>query len=363
MPDPRIFLVITALAFPAAAAATAAEAPQPVTVGLAVLAPVTTRLELTGTVTAQRRSRLSSRTAGLIETLHVDAGRAVKKGDLLMELDPELARITLEQIGEELGQARIEFADAERLVAEVRGLTSRGGFAKSEAESRETGARVRGAMVRQLEIREKQQQAVIERHRLVAPYDGVISAKLADEGEWVQTGTPVVELVELARPRLDVQVPQENFALIGGAADVVVKLDSYPGREFAGRIAAIVPVKDPVARTFLVRLEWDGGDAPAAPGTSGRAVFTFESERQVVQVPRDAVVRFPDGSATVWTISDEGGVAAAKSLAVVLGESLTDTVQVLEGVAAGARVVVRGNEGLQDGQAVQVRPSPATSKR
>ncbi|MCF7733961.1 MAG: efflux RND transporter periplasmic adaptor subunit [Akkermansiaceae bacterium] len=361
MPNLRIFLIITALASPAAAAA--AGAPQPVTVGQAVLAPVTTRLELTGTVTAQRRSRLSSRTAGLIETLHVDAGRAVKKGDLLMELARELPQLTPDQTGEELEQSRIEFADAERLVAEARERASRGGVAKSEAESRETGARVKGAMVRQLEIQEKQQRAVIERHRLVAPYDGVISAKLADEGEWVQTGTPVVELVELARPRLDVQVPQENFALIGGGAAVVVKLDSYPGREFAGRIAASVPVKDPVARTFLVRLEWDGGDAPAAPGMSGRAVFTFESDRQVVQVPRDAVVRFSDGSAKVWTITDEGGVTAAKSLAVVLGESLTDTVQVLEGVAAGVRVVVRGNEGLQDGQAVQVLPEPATGKR
>lgn len=350
-----IILIIATLA-----AGAAAEAPRLVTLGQAVEAPVVTRLELTGTVTAQRRSRLSSRTAGLIATLHVDAGQMVKAGEVLMELDRELAEITLEQIGVELEQARIELTDARRLVTEVRDLTSRGGFAKSEAESRETAARVKSVIVRQLEIREKQQRAVIERHRLVAPYDGVISAKLADEGEWMPTGTPVVELVELTRPRMDVQMPQEHYAQLNDRTTVAVRLDADPHREFPGRVAVVVPVKDPVARTFLVRLEWDGGEVAAAPGMSGRAVFSFQSGRRAVQVPRDAVVRFPDGSAQVWTVAGEGGAAVAKAQGVTLGESLAETVQVLEGLAAGARVVVRGNEGLRDGQPVQVLPSPQT---
>jgi RND family efflux transporter MFP subunit len=330
--------------------------PRPVTVETAVLAPVVSRMELTGSVSARHRSRLSARTSGLIRTMHADAGDVVKQGALLMDLDPELAEIELERMDGELAQARIELADAERLSTEARTLAARGAFPKSEADSRETAVEVKRATTRQLEARTKQQRAIIERHRLLAPYDGVISQRLADAGEWVQTGTPVVELVTLDHPRLDVQVPQEYFAKLAGESKVTVRIDAFPGREFAGRVVATVPVKDPVARTFLTRVEWTDEDVKAGPGMSGRAVFEFESDEKIVQVSRDAVVRFPDGSAKVWTLREDGGRTIAASRNVVLAESLTDSARITRGLEEGARVVVRGNEGLQEGQEVRVLP-------
>ena len=326
-------------------------------VEIAVLAPVATRLELTGSVSARHRSRLSARTSGLIRTMHVDAGDIVKQGALLMDLDPELAEIELERMDGELAQARIELADAERLSTEGRTLAARGAFPKSEADSRETAVEVKRATARQLEARTKQQRAIIERHHLVAPYDGVISQRLADAGEWVQTGTPVVELVALDQPRLDVQVPQEYFAKLAGESKVTVKIDAFPGREFVGRVVATVPVKDPVARTFLTRVEWTDEGVKAGPGMSGSAVFEFESDERVVQVPRDAVVRFPDGSAKVWTLRDDGGRTIATSRIVIIGDSLTKSARIAKGLEEGARVVVRGNEGLKEGQEVRVLPN------
>ena len=337
--------------------------PRPVTVETAILAPLATRLELTGSVTARHRSQLSSRTSGLILKMHVDAGVMVKQGDLLMELDSELAEIDLERMDGELEQARIELADAERLLTEGRALASRGAFPKSEADSRASAVEVRRATVRQLEARVKQQRSIIGRHRLLAPYDGVISRRLADAGEWVETGTPVADLVALDRPRLDVQVPQEHFAALVGDAAVTVRIDAFPGREFAGRVTATVPVKDPVARTFLTRVEWEDGDLDIGPGMSGRAVFVIRSGEAVVQVPRDAVVRFPDGSAKVWTLADEGGRLIATSREVTLGESLTDSVRITKGIEAGARVVVRGNEGLEEGLEVRLLPANPESRK
>lgn len=347
----RVFLISAA-----SLAALDAE-PRPVTAETAVLAPAATRLELTGSVSASQRSRLSSRNSGLILTMHVDAGVAVKTGDLLMELDAELAEIELERLNGELDQARIELAEAGRLLAEARALATRGAFPQSEADSRETAVQVKQAATRQLEARTKQQGAIIERHRLFAPYDGVIGQRLADAGEWVETGTPVVELVSLDRPRLDIQVPQEFFSKLVGESHVTVRIDAFPGRDFAGRVVAIVPVKDPVARTFLTRIEWADEGENAGPGMSGSAVFLFESEERVVQVPRDAVVRFPDGSAKVWTLGNEGGRTIAASRDVVLDDSLTESARITQGLEAGARVVVRGNEGLQDGQEVRVLPA------
>ncbi len=355
MPIGRVFLIS------AASLAVLGAESRPVTVETAVLAPVATRMELTGSVSARQRSRLSSRTSGLVRTMHVDAGDVVKQGDLLMELDLELAQIELERMDSELEQARLELADTERLFTEASALALRGAFAKSEADSRENAVEVSRATARQLEARSKHQRSIIERHRLVAPYDGVISQRLADAGEWVQTGTPVMELVSLDRPRLDIQVPQEFYAKLAGKSKVTVKIDAFPGREFDARVAAIVPVKDPVARTFLTRLEWMNDGATAGPGMSGSAVFLFESDEPVVQVPRDAVVRFPDGSAKVWILEDNGGRMIAASRNVVLAETLTENARISKGLEEGARVVVRGNEGLQEGQEVRVLPAKSAT--
>ena len=335
---------------------------RPVTVAAAVSEPMARRLELTGSVTASQRSQLSPRIPGLILQMHVDAGDLVKQGDVLMELDPELAELELESLERELAQEKILLADAARLLAEGRDLASRGAFPKSEADSRDASHAVSEASVGQLEARVKLQRSIIGRHRLVAPYDGVISRRLADAGEWVQTGVAVFELVSMDRPRLDVRVPQEYVALIGPDTGVVLKLDAFPGQEHEGRVAALVPVKDDVSRTFLTRLEWKDQARNIGPGMSGKARFEIRMGRDVVRVERDAVVRFPDGSAKAWVVVDKGGRTTVHARDVELGDSLGKHVHVLRGLEQGERVVVRGNESLQEGQEVEIveeNPQPA----
>ncbi|MGL4400944.1 MAG: efflux RND transporter periplasmic adaptor subunit [Luteolibacter sp.] len=335
--------------------------PPPVVIATAQKARITHRLELTGSVTARRKARLSARTSGLIRKLHVDAGQVVKTGDVLLELDDELAKIALERVTVAREQAEHELTDARRLEAEAKNLAKTGAFARSEAQSRETALKVGITALRRTEVLESEQKSIIERHRLPAPFDGVISGKLAEEGEWVQTGTPVVELVETGSLRLDVQAPQEIYARLAADPTVTVMLDAFPNRTLAGKLAAIVPVQDEVARTFLARIEMEDPDGLAAPGMSARAIFEFRGADEVLQVPRDAVVRFPDGTAKVWIVTEAGGQTLAASRDVRLGQALTGFIEILQGVETGAKVVVRGNEGLREGQAVKILPEPQDS--
>lgn len=317
----------------------------------AVRAPLVSKLELSGSVTARRDARLSARASGLVLDLKVDAGDVVKAGDVLMQLDAELAEIELEMAIVEKQAAEIRLLDARRLEKEVRNLTRSGAFARSEAESRETAVRVAEAALKGAEVLEKQQRALIERHRLLAPFDGVIREKVAEVGEWVETGTPVVELVETGRLWMDVQVPQEHFRRLSSDPELQVRLESFPDQPIPGRVAVIVPLKDPVARTFLARIEMD--DGIAAPGGSGKVSFSFKGE-EVVQVPRDAVIRFPNGTAELWVVRENNGKLMAKSRPVKVGGSFTEMIEVTEGLAEGERVILRGNEGMTDGQAVEI---------
>lgn len=339
----------------------AEEGPSPV---VAVLAEktdgISREFSLTGTVTARREARLSSRTEGLVAEMKVDEGSLVKPGDVLATLDPKLAEISLEMIRAEIAEAEAEVTEARRREEEVREISRTGGFAKSEAETRKTQVRIREAVLRRLQVREQEQAELIERHRLVAPFGGVISRKIAEAGEWVETGTPVVELVETEKPRFDLQVPQEYLARLSAAEKVLVTLDSFPNKTLEAAIEVMVPVKDAISRTFLTRLELKDPDRLAAPGMSGKATITFRlGSEETVRVPRDVVVRFPDGTAKVWIVSEGDSGAKVASRLIRTGGTLGAFTEVVEGLEGGELVVLKGNEGLREEQAVQVNRETA----
>ena len=120
-------------------------------------------------------------------------------------------------------------------------------------------------------------------------------------------------------------------------------------------------MQDEVARTFLARIEMEDPEGLAAPGMSARAIFEFPGKDEVLQVPRDAVVRSPDGTAKVWTVTGTGGRTLAASRGVRLGQALTGSIEILQGLDAGTKVVVRGNEGLREGQPVEILPEAPDS--
>lgn len=334
----------------------AAEAPATVLTVIAEKSEGVLRtFSLTGTVTARREARLSSRATGLVMEMRVDEGDMVKKGDVLMTLDTDLAEITLEGIRAEIARSRVQLDEAKRQEEEVRELVKTGSFPKSEAETRKSTVLVNEANLQQLLVREREQIEMIARHQLVAPFNGVISRKLSEEGEWVPTGTPVLELVETEKPRFDLQVPQEFLTRVSGAEQVVVRLDAHPETPLAAHIATMVPVKDAVSRTFLTRLEFDDERALAAPGMSGSAEISFRPrDGETVQIPRDAVMRYPDGTVKVWVVSKNGEEAMVQSREIRTGGSLGELTEVVSGLEGGEQIVLKGNESLREDQAVKL---------
>jgi RND family efflux transporter MFP subunit len=272
-----------------------------------------------------------------------------------MTLDTDLAEITLEGIRAEIARSRVQLDEAKRQEEEVRELVKGGSFPKSEAETRKSTVLVNEANLQQLLVREREQIEMIARHQLVAPFNGVISRKLSEEGEWVPTGTPVLELVETEKPRFDLQVPQEFLTRVSGAEKVIVRLDAHAETPLAAHIATMVPVKDAVSRTFLTRLEFDDERALAAPGMSGTAEISFRPrDGETVQIPRDAVVRYPDGTVKVWVVSKKGDEAMVQSREIKTGGSLGELTEVISGLEGGEQIVLKGNESLREDQAVKL---------
>ena len=210
-------------------------------------------------------------------------------------------------------------------------------------------------MLKQQQAEQRRQQARIERHILQAPFSGVISERLTEAGEWIEPGRPVLTLVAVDDLRIEFRVPQEYYSSIDKQTTLDVTLDAFPEREFAGTIDAVVPVSDPISRTFLIHVIVDAGNARMTPGMSVHGKLQLSTGRQGVVISRDAILRYPDGRITVWVINPDSEPATVSEKHVTTGHSFDGLITIREGIDAGDVIVVQGNESLQDGQQVRIQ--------
>lgn len=333
----------------------AEDEPLPVTVAAPVNVIPTDELRLTGTLVAVRRSNLSPRVDGLVARVNVDAGSKVKQGDVLLELDPTLEQHALRQREAATAAAQAQVKEDERLVAEAERLTRDNHLPQNELALRQAALASSRALLQAARAEEAGQRERVQWHRLPAPFSGVIGRKLAEAGEWVTRGTPVLELVATDELYLDVQAPQERFAALTPETQVRVRPDALTGTVLEGRIAALVPVSDAGSRSFRVRVTVTDADQRLLPGTSATALFDLSlGNAKALLVPRDAILRSPDGSFSLFAVVPDGDGHVVQRRRVTIGHQSGTGVEILDGLAAGESVVVRGNEILRDGQPVRI---------
>ena len=325
----------------------------PVTLSTSETQAVTQIVNVSGTVTSPSSSVLSTSIGGLVERTNVDAGDRVAAGDVLVVLDRELVALTLERAVAEETQARIALDDSRRRLSEAEEVGPQRGIAESEIKSLRAEVTQGEAALKSASATVREQQAILARHEIRAPFTGVVSQRIAEIGEWVSPGNGLVELVATEGLRFDFRVPQTYFAQITDETRVDISLDALPGEVIAGRVQAIVPVKDPGARTFLLRVVPESENSHrVTPGMSARAAIRIDTGRTAVVVPRDAVLLYPDGRKTVWVAEPEGGDVVVREQRVRTGVEFDGFVEVQSGLGAGMSVVSRGNEALRNGDVV-----------
>lgn len=310
-------------------------------------------LRFTGNLKARRVTRLSPQVSGLVATIHADVGDLVEDGDVLVELDERLVKLDVASARAALAEADAALNEATRLAEEGRRLLNDRFIPSTEARAREASV----VLVAASRDRAKSDlERAMERralHRLRAPFDGVISERMVERGEWVNPGSAVVQLVEYQNLWLDVQVPQQYWARAGsGSISVRAWADVAPDTELDTRVQARVPVSDPTARTFLLRLLVHDETGSITPGMSAQVEIELSGDAAATRIPRDALLRHPDGSTTVWLIPADA--SNVREQAVKVTRLLGSEAELADALPAGSRVVVRGNEGLRAGDAVRI---------
>lgn len=322
-----------------------------VVVGQSENMTVVNEVHLTGTVTSPRSAKLSAEVSGLVEAVLIDEGMRVRKGDIILKLDQELEQLTLDAAKAKTRQARFELSDAKRRFTDARQLAKKKSISKNDVQSLQAEVNIDDTVLQLARSEQKRQEARLRRHQVIAPFDGVISNKHAEGGEWLSPGDAIVDLVATENLRIDFQAPQSVFPKTNTETPIQISLDAIPNQTFNGKIIAIVPVAKAEARTFMIRATLEADTLRMMPGMSAHGVLRLDIGRKAVVVSRDAILRHPDGRTTVWIVNQDNSVSQRL---VKTGLSFNGNVVIKEGLDSDVTIVLEGNESLRESQMISI---------
>ncbi len=217
-------------------------------------------VNLVGSVLPRRNAMVSAQVNGLVEDIWVDEGSRVNAGDPLFQLDAELARIGVDRSAARLRQARAELKESERQLREARRLREAGHIPVSALETAENNVEVAAAVVGQNEAELASARETLNRHKVSAPFAGVVTRKVAELGQWLSTGTPALELADTDAVRVEVAVPQQYIGGVTLGTQARISLDALPERDLTSTVFAIIPRDVDSARTVPIWLEVTNAD-------------------------------------------------------------------------------------------------------
>jgi membrane fusion protein (multidrug efflux system) len=329
-----------------AAAQAAAMQPPPdaVTTIVAAAEPWPDTLPLIGTTAAVQGVTVSADLPGLVARIGFESGRAVREGDVLVELDTrqEQAQLAAAEAQREL--ARLNFERMQALI--VDGAISRADFDQAAAEQKSTDARVG-------EIK-----ASISRKTIRAPFTGILGIRQVNLGQYLSGGDPVVPLQALHPIYVNFGVPQQETARVKVGGAVQITADELSGTTFAGRVTAVDSVVNPATRNVQVQATVPNPNGALRPGMFVQTAIATGATRSFVSLPASAIGYAPFGD-SVYVLGDlkspDGKTYRGVTQKFVkIGPTRGDRVAVLSGVEPGDEVVTSGVFKLRNGAPVNV---------
>jgi membrane fusion protein (multidrug efflux system) len=314
-----------------------------VTVSPAAVRSVERTVSVVGTLDANQQADLASETEGQVMAVRGDLGDRVVRGQVLLEVRSDVIEAQLEE-----AEASLEKAVADE--ARAAPLRAQGIIAQQEYEKVRTELRVAQARRDRLRIEH-------ERAHVRAPFDGSVSARLTNLGDYVRPGTVVFRLVQDDPLTFRGEVPERDVPSLKPGQAMRVTVDPYPGEAFSGTVTRVGAASDPAARSLAFEAAVPNHDRRLLPGFFGHGEVVVRREERAVAVPRAAVTTFA-GVTKVFVVED----GVARERAVTLGVDLGDGwVEVAQGVSRGMPVVTSGLSRLADGTPVTVREDATPS--
>jgi membrane fusion protein, multidrug efflux system len=305
--------------------------------------------EFSGEVRSRVESRLGFRVGGKIISRKVDVGSVVKRGQVLMDLDPQDLKLSQAQSMAALRAAETTRDLASAELKRYQELREKNFVSQAILDAKLSAYKSAQAQVDSAQAAYRGMSNQAGYASLESDIDGVVTAVDAEVGQVVSPGTPVVRVAKTDEKEIVFGVPEDKVDTLRAITDVHVRLWASPDKAVPGKIREISPVADPFTRTYAFRVSIPASLSEAKLGMTALVAFASRTPQPQIKVPLTAL--FHEKSATsVWVV--ENGVVRLVPVTVT-GVSGNDLV-LGSGVKAGQTVVTAGVNLLKPGQKVTI---------
>jgi RND family efflux transporter MFP subunit len=312
-------------------------------------------LELPGRLEAYSRAPIFARISGYLKSWNVDIGAHVKSGEQLAEIEtPELDQQLL-QARADLQSAQANAAVAGTTARRWQSLAGTDSVAQQEVDVRTADYTAKEAVVAAARANVDRLVATKGFARILAPFDGVVTARDTDVGALINAGSggagqELFAVSDVRQLRVYVQVPQTDSPEVQAGAKATLTVPEYPDQAFNARVIASADSVNSSSGTTLVQLLVDNADGKLLPGGFASVKFTLPVAADALRVPASALV-FDGRGLVVATLGANGHVLFKK---VKIDRDFGNSVEIGAGLAATDRVIDTPPDGLVDGDTVQV---------
>jgi len=321
-------------------------------------------LTLPGTVQAFVEAPIYARTNGYLKTWYTDIGSVVKKGQLLAEIDTPEVDQQLAQAIADLASARANEALSSTTNARWKGLLETESVSKQDAEEKAGDAAAKKATADAAAANMSRLHELESFKRVVAPFDGVITARNTDIGALINAGqsagSELFKLADTRKLRIYVQVPELYAAVAKPGLEAQLKFSEQQGKAYTATLVRTSNALDPGLRTLQVELQLDNAERELFPGAYAEVHFKLAGNAQSLRLPANTVLFRAPGLQVA--IVDAHRRIQLKS--IVEGRDFGNTIEVLSGLDADDAVVINPPDSIVNGALVRVAaPPPAQTPK
>lgn len=315
--------------------------PSGVVIEEAKLGTIQDSVEAVGTARANEAIVVTAKQTGTVARINFAEGQRVKAGATLVDLDGNERRADLDNARAQRDEALQRLQRARRLQPGT----------MAEARVDELDAQWRGS-----EARLKMAEARLEDLRVAAPFDGRLGLRQVSLGALVQPGAAITTIDDISIIKVEFSVPETALGRLRIGVPVRAKNAAFRDGQFDGKVTVIDTRVDSVTRSVKVIANFDNAEETLRPGMFMNVEVALEQRTNIVLIPEEAIV--PEGTRHfVFTVTD----GRAQRVEVKVGARLPGRVEIVSGLSAGDKVVVRGVQKIRNGQPVAVRPGGPTS--
>lgn len=325
----------------------------PLSVKLLIVQPasISQSLAVSGTLIGENEATVVSETQGKVVAVKAHVGDWLAKGQTIVQVENDLKLVALEQAKAQLMAAQTSYDKAQKDLKRYDDLFAQQIATQNDIENARLAARAAEAQFKGAEAALKLAQRHYDDAAIKAPLAGRLADRYVNEAAMVMPGDKIGVVVDSRNMKLRSSVAENEVSLVKVGQPVEIVADALAGAKFSGKVFSVAQ-KANSERTYPVEIlvQNDKGESLKS-GMFGRATIQVANAIDVIVVPSAAVLS--EAASNNYVFVEENG--AAKRVEVKLGLQQDGKVQIVSGLAAGARLVVSGQQRLTDGAKVSVQ--------